>query len=104
MFLVCPPQIHWHFKFGELFLPFSHTYSFMFILERYRIFLCVWTRVFEIYMLFLLCHFLVTCVGEQSVLGLHTYEARLVNEKVILEIQMVNTSKVYFCSCKCVTL
>lgn len=54
MFLVCPPQIHWHFKFGELFLAlFLHTYLFiMFILERYRIFLCVWTRVFEIYMLF----------------------------------------------------
>lgn len=30
MFLVCPPQIHWHFKFGELFLAlFLHTYLFI---------------------------------------------------------------------------
>ena len=96
MFLVYPPQTHWHFKFGELLLAlFLHTYlltcsslkdtKYFFVCAHVCLkYICYFTLPFS------------SNVFWKTVLGLHTYEARLVNEKVTLKISVVTTSAVYF--------
>ena len=74
MFLVCPPQSHWHFKFGELLLAlFLHTYLLICLSLKDTKYFFVCAHVCLKYICYSTLPFSSNLCWK-TVLGLHTYE------------------------------